>query len=309
MTGALDSPGVSLSADRLIGLRFVTTRHDDSIPLAALPGGYAAKRRGHGQEMVDVREYVAGDDIRHLDRGSTARTGDLHVRTFQEERDRIVILVADFRPSMLWGLRRAFRSVAAAEALSMIGWRTVEEGGRVGLLAFGAGDPVIVPVRGRVRGMLAVIGGMVRAHDAALNLALAGVNEDPPLFAGLVRLRRIAPKGCEVVLASGFDNTGAAFAEQVMELDQKRIVRLFKIGDGLSDSLPPGTYPIRLPDGASIRARVGGRTEAMAGQQTALAEIGGIPVLALDAGAGPEAMAGTVAAAFQSGRVYRAGGR
>ena len=37
-------------------------------------------------------------------------------RTFHAERDRTVILIADFRPSMLWGTRRTLRSVAAAEA-------------------------------------------------------------------------------------------------------------------------------------------------------------------------------------------------
>ena len=38
-------------------------------------------------------------------------------------------------PSMLFGTRRAFRSVAGAEALTMLGWRGVGRGGRVGLLA------------------------------------------------------------------------------------------------------------------------------------------------------------------------------
>ena len=42
------------------------------------------------------------------------------------------MLVADFRPSMLRGLIRAFRSVAAAEALVLVGWRVAEAGGQVG---------------------------------------------------------------------------------------------------------------------------------------------------------------------------------
>ncbi|PIL21498.1 hypothetical protein P775_03965, partial [Puniceibacterium antarcticum] len=161
MNPALDVPGIALRAEALIAMRAGTGAQEG--PLSALPGGFVTKRRGHGQEVADVRAYVAGDDIRHLDRGATARTGALHVRQFQEERDRVTLLVADFRPCMLWGTRRAFRSVAAAEALAMIGWRGVAEGGRVGLFALGAGDPVVVPVRGRVRGMLGVIGGMVRA--------------------------------------------------------------------------------------------------------------------------------------------------
>ncbi|TXM93858.1 DUF58 domain-containing protein, partial [Methylobacterium sp. WL122] len=66
-----------------------------------------------------------GDDRRHIDRNATARTGILHVRTHHDERDRAVVLLADFRPSMLFGTRRALRSVAAAEALASLG-HTVE---------------------------------------------------------------------------------------------------------------------------------------------------------------------------------------
>ncbi|MEL6963211.1 MAG: DUF58 domain-containing protein, partial [Pseudomonadota bacterium] len=146
---ALEAPGVSLSANHLIALRHVALTSEGSDVLAALPGGFATRRKGRGLDVADVREYVRGDDLRHLDRGATARTGRLHVRQFLEDRDRIVLLIADFRPSMFWGISRAFRSVAAAEALALIGWTVVERGGRVGLLALTPDEPVILPPAGR----------------------------------------------------------------------------------------------------------------------------------------------------------------
>ena len=236
--------------------------------------------------MADLRAYVAGDDIRHLDRGSTARTGVPHVRTFREERDRALLLVADFRPPMLWGLRRAFRSVAAAEALAMIGWRAVEAGGRVGLLALSAGPPVIVPIRGRVRGMLAVIGGMVRAHAAALDLARSGARDAPPLLDGLTRVERVAPAGAEIVLASGFERTGPALQDRLRALGRRHALRLLAVTDGLTDRLPPGAYPIRLPDGTRHRARIGSGT-----LRPDAPGIAGLPLSTIDAGAAPEATA------------------
>ena len=297
MSDALQAPGVALRAEALIGLRRAALMKALDIPLAALPGGFVTKRKGHGQDVADVREYVAGDDIRHLDRGTTARTGTLHVRRFQEERDRVSILVADFRPSMLWGTRRAFRSVAAAEALALVGWRIVEEGGRVGLLALGAGEPVVVPARGRARGMLDVIGGMIRAHDAALELALSGGRHDPDLATGLARLERISPRGSEIILASGYDSLGAGFQDRIDELSERRSLRCLRVVDQAAQSLPDGSYPIVLSDGTRTRATVRG-----AKSETVSDHIAGQPVLTIDAGQAPDATARLIAAAFPPDR-------
>ncbi|MFZ5963714.1 DUF58 domain-containing protein [Thalassococcus sp. BH17M4-6] len=299
MSAALDAPGVALRAEALIALRGLATARGAEATLSALPGGFVTKRRGHGQEVADVREYVEGDDIRHLDRGSTARTGTLHVRRFQEERDRVTLLVLDVRPAMHWGTRRAFRSVAAAEALALIGWRVIEEGGRVGLLALGAGPPVAVPVRGRAKGMLGVIGGMVRAHDAALQLALAGERDDPALDAGLSRLARIAPAGAELVIASGFDTPGDGLPDRLMELAQRRVPRLVLIRDNVAANLPPGSYPIRLPGGRRARARIGDGARPAAATDERIA---GFPALALDSGAAPADTARLLQAAFPPDR-------
>ena len=82
MTEALSAPGVALRPDPVIALRRRVLSAETPPVLAALPGGFATRRKGHGLEVADMREYVAGDDIRHLDRGTTARTGRLHIREF-----------------------------------------------------------------------------------------------------------------------------------------------------------------------------------------------------------------------------------
>ncbi|WP_422076470.1 DUF58 domain-containing protein [Vannielia sp.] len=243
-------PGVWLGAEALIALRDLAVERALSAPPAAIPGGFLSKRRGAGQEIADTREYVAGDDMRHLDRGTTARTGVLHIRRFQEERDRVTFLVLDLRPSMLWGTGRAFRSVAAAEALALVGWRAVEEGGRVGLMTIGAGGPEIVGARGRTRGMLGVIGAMVRAHEAALAAALDGQREEPELEGPLLPLERVAPRGAELMLASGFDAPGRGLAARLGELAQKRHPFLIEVQDRGPGGLPEGRYPLRVQGGA-----------------------------------------------------------
>ncbi|MGB0905197.1 MAG: DUF58 domain-containing protein, partial [Mangrovicoccus sp.] len=192
---ALTHPSIALSADRLIGLRHVALAAREDAVLAASPGGFASPQKGRGLEIADLREYQTGDDLRHLDRGATARTGRLHVRQFQEERDRIVLLVADFRAPMFWGLTRVLRSVAAAEALCLIGWTVITDGGRVGLLTLGDDEPVVLPPRGRDRAMLAAIGGLVSAHQAGLARLAMGELPETSLDDQLGRVMRLAPAG------------------------------------------------------------------------------------------------------------------
>lgn len=253
--------GTNVTAQMLIEQRrAVLKQMRTPPPTSALPGGFAVKKRGQGQVIADSRIFVQGDETRYVDRGATARTGILHVRTFHEERDRVTFLVADFRPSMLWGMRRAFRSVAAAEALAWIGWQSVEAGGRVGLLAITAGAPVIVGTRGGTRGMLAVIGGLVQAHDSAMRDATAAAGqsaqlEEPQLCHALDGLKRIVPRGGSVVIASALDRLGDGFDAVVGNLSRYHTPRFLLIEDRALQELPPGHYPIRGPDGRRRMAR------------------------------------------------------
>lgn len=281
MSDALSAEGVALTSEALIALRRVALMAASAPTLAALPGGFATRRKGHGLEVADMREYVPGDDLRHLDRGTTARTGKLHIRQFQEERDRVTLLVADFRPSMFWGLRRAFRSFAAAEILALIGWHVIESGGRVALLALTPDAPVIVPPRGRVRGMLDVVGGLVEAHRQGLTAVMAGQGDDAALDVLLSRADRLVPSGAELAIASGFDTPGPGLTDRLDALARRRAVRLLLVSDAEAGQMPRGRYPIRLADGRHIRVYLGGSEPA---SDDAYRDIAGRRALILNAG-------------------------
>lgn len=287
MNAALDLPGIRLTASDLISLRAVALRARHSPPFAALPGGHATRAKGHGIEAADVRPYLGGDDIRHLDRASTVRTGELHIRQFQAERDRVRFLVADMRGPMLWGLKRAFLSVAAAEALVLDGWPLIEAGGRLGLLAITERDLVVVPARTRIHGMLDVIGGLVRAHARALGDAQQGGGEELPLDMALRRLERLAPSGSEIVIASGFENPGARLMQVLDDLSQRRTLRLFQMTS--TENLPAGRYPVRLADGRSMSLRLS------SAERTNIARLAGYDATVIDAGASVMEMAQDVA--------------
>jgi uncharacterized protein (DUF58 family) len=52
-------------------------------------------RRGQGPEYLGVREYRAGDSMRHVHWASTARTGNVMVREFEQEQTRRLAIVVD----------------------------------------------------------------------------------------------------------------------------------------------------------------------------------------------------------------------
>jgi uncharacterized protein (DUF58 family) len=241
VTGAA-AHGTVVDVEALLRLRHVVaaSRRGRARRTAALPGPIVTRRRGRGSETDDVRPWSHGDDVRHIDRNTTARTGEPHVRTFRDERDETALLVADFRPAMLFGTRRALRSVAAAEILALAGWRAVGLGGRVALLAVGRGEPVFVRPTAGERAMTAVIGGLARAHDAALALDDA---DDPPLADAFDMAGRSLKRGGSIVVATAFDAPGAGFDDAARRLAHRADVRVALVSDAFERSPPPGRYP------------------------------------------------------------------
>lgn len=290
----LKAPGVAADTETLLKLRHLV-RHIPERRLAptGMPGGFVTRRRGRGLETLDVRVFSYGDDIRHVDHNTTARTGVTHVRTFHDERERTALLIADFRPAMLWGTRRALRSVAAAEALALTGWRVNEAGGRVGLIAFGAGAPVFVSARGRERGMVSVIGGLAAAHRAALLAAADSQDQgDRPLEVALEMAAGLVPAGGAVFLATGLDNPGADFDALATALKRRAALTVLLVTDAFEQRAPAGSYPFVTGEGrvrwASVRSKAG-----QIGLDRRLARLNrlGITAIPVDASASPEAVA------------------
>jgi len=79
-------------------------------------GGHASRRRGQSLEFADHREYVPGDDIRHLDWHLYARLDTLFVKLFEAREDRTVQILLDRSASMTGAKWDAARKAAAAVA-------------------------------------------------------------------------------------------------------------------------------------------------------------------------------------------------
>ncbi|MEM8757225.1 MAG: DUF58 domain-containing protein [Planctomycetota bacterium] len=172
----------------------------------ALPGERRSKRRGSSVEFDDYRNYVPGDDLRHIDWNVYARMDKLFLKLFREEEDLSLTVVVDASPSMLAGkptkLVCAHRLAMAIAHVGLVG------NNRVSLTGFGspAGYRRLAPGRGRRR--LAAVGEFLleNLRDAAGSVQPAKPARADGAGAGFNdTLRRVARertgKGVVIVLS------------------------------------------------------------------------------------------------------------
>ena len=81
-----------------------------------LSGRYHSVFKGRGMSFDEVRPYAPGDEPRLIDWNVSARTGEVFVKRFTEERELNVLILADASLSMDFGLSAAaFRSARGME--------------------------------------------------------------------------------------------------------------------------------------------------------------------------------------------------
>ncbi len=87
-----------------------------------MKGERRSKRKGQSVEFADYRNYVIGDDLRHLDWNLFARLDRLFIRLFMEEEDLHVYLLIDNSLSMSFGTpTKLHYAKQVAAALAFVG--------------------------------------------------------------------------------------------------------------------------------------------------------------------------------------------
>jgi uncharacterized protein (DUF58 family) len=163
-----------------------------------LPGDRRAAGVGLGTELAQLRPYEAGDDVRHIDAAASARTGTAHVRLHVPERALTTWIVLDVSPSMAFGTARRLKADVAEGAAHVFGRLGVRRAGSVGLVAFGAGEPRVLPPRGSKPGIVAL------RRMLAEGVALDGRHDPEALAGALRRAGRLAGQPGLVVVISDF---------------------------------------------------------------------------------------------------------
>lgn len=99
-------------------------------------GEYQSAFKGRGMSFSEVRGYQYGDDVRNIDWNVTARTGDPHVKVFEEERELTVMLLVDISKSSFFGTVKQMKNELITEICAVLAFSATTNNDKVGLLLF-----------------------------------------------------------------------------------------------------------------------------------------------------------------------------
>ena len=247
---ALGEDAVYTSVESLLSLRFYAQNlslKPQKRSSAIIDGGARSRYRGRGMEFAEVRPYQAGDDIRSIDWRVTARTQQPYTKLFQEEKERPVLLLVDQRPSMFFGSRRVFKSVAAAQIAATIAWAAQQNNDRIGALLIGEKSETDLRARQGKRAVLTLIQKLVEANTQ-LRSPVAANRNARPLAAYIEELRHVARPGSAIFIISDFMDFDQHGAGRLTLLARHTDTRLIHLYDPLELSLP-GKAPLSLSNG------------------------------------------------------------
>jgi uncharacterized protein (DUF58 family) len=101
-----------------------------------LAGQYHSVFKGRGLDFDEVREYVAGDEVRTIDWNVTAREGRPFVKKFTEERELTIMLVVDVSASGNFGSAAQSKRELAAEMACVLAFSAIRNNDKVGLILY-----------------------------------------------------------------------------------------------------------------------------------------------------------------------------
>ncbi len=99
-------------------------------------GEYHSAFKGQGMQFSEFREYVHGDDVRHISWNISAKTGRMHIKKFDEERELSTILMVDVSGSGDYGSDGYFKGERIVHLAALLGFAAIGNGDHVGLLLF-----------------------------------------------------------------------------------------------------------------------------------------------------------------------------
>ena len=240
-----DGDGVFLSLEELMAQRrFTRALSFDSVGFSRNEGAGQHKSpfRGRGMEFDEVRNYVAGDDIRMIDWRVTARTGKTHTKLYREERDRSVLFLGDFSPSMHFGTKKAFKSVVAGRLLAALAFASREHGDKIGAVILSSRYYFKYAPHRQMRRLMQIFNAVVDAGNDMTQGQIVSLAE------ATGELARVSKNGGRVYIISDFNGLNEDVEKNLTYIGMHCDVICIQIFDVLEQTPPPaGLY--RISDG------------------------------------------------------------
>ena len=83
--------------------------------------------QGEGYDFIELREYMPGDDIRHIDWNITAKLQTPYIKIFREERELNVVVASVLNGSVHFGSKK-FKQDVIAEVVASLSFSTLKNG-------------------------------------------------------------------------------------------------------------------------------------------------------------------------------------
>ncbi len=167
------------------------------VKLGTSKGERRSRRKGSSTDFADYRDYVQGDDLRHVDWNLYARLEGLYLKLFEEREDLTLHLIIDASRSMGFGTPNKIDF--ARRMAATLGYIALSGHERVCVEAFnGTAVKRITPCRGKAsaRKLFAFLESIEAEGGTELETACRGY------------LGRNPSKGVSVIISDFFDESG-----------------------------------------------------------------------------------------------------
>jgi uncharacterized protein (DUF58 family) len=192
-----------------------------------MAGAYHSSFKGNGMEFADVREYIAGDDVRAIDWNVTARSGKAYIKQFVEERELTLLLVVDQSASGLFGSRNHLKNEVAATLSALLAFAAERNNDKVGLLTF-AEEPelYLAPAKGR-KHVLRMVREVLVNEPKTKGTSIKAAAE---------QVQKLLKRKSVVIFLSDFKDKG--YEKSLRLLNKRHEVMAVQIKDPLESDLP-----------------------------------------------------------------------
>lgn len=197
-------------------------------------GEYQSAFKGQGLEFDEVRPYQYGDDIRTIDWNVTAKTGQVYIKQFREEREQTLFVLFDVSGSGDFGPAEENKRLIGMEIASILSFSALKNNDKIGLATFSDRlEKYYKPNKGR-KHILKIVRGVLthenKSEQTDINFALDFVKHT---------LRR---RSILIIISDFLDEDYEKSLIQVSQKHEVILIRLFHPNEVFH--MGTGTIPV-----------------------------------------------------------------
>ncbi|MFA4860511.1 DUF58 domain-containing protein [Methanoregula sp.] len=190
------------------------------------PGLHHSHFKGKGMEFAEIREYVAGDDVRSIDWKVTARYNHPFIREYAEERDQTFYFLVDVSGSGTFGSKET-KQEKMLEVTASLAFAALNNNDRIGLCLFSDRVEDFRPAgRGR-KHLISLLNTLIGNVPVSRNTDIAGAAR----FIG-----KVLPRRSSVIILSDF--AAPEFLPELRVLARRHEVIAIRVADIREQEIP-----------------------------------------------------------------------